>query len=168
MIWELLATIFAGLGAAGLVMALRALFKKLPKWLIPAGAGLGVLFFQVYNEYSWFAHTQSQLPQGTTVITTVEEKPFYKPWAQIYPQTTKFIALDQNSVQTPPQQPQWRLAQLYFFQRHMSAHHLPVIVDCVHKSHALLTEPMSERTDVQHLHWTQSELTHRLIVSLCP
>jgi hypothetical protein len=54
MIWELLATIFAGLGAAGLVMAFRAIFKKLPKWLIPAGAGLGMLFFQVYNEYSWY------------------------------------------------------------------------------------------------------------------
>lgn len=168
MIWELLATIFAGLGAAGLVMAFRAIFKKLPKWLIPAGAGLGMLFFQVYNEYSWYPHTKSQLPTGTVVIIAVEKKPFYKPWAQIYPQTTQFIALDQNSVQTPSQNPQWRLAQLYFFQRHMSAHHLPVIVDCTQQSHALLTEPVSERTDIQRLHWTQSELTHQLISSLCP
>ena len=74
MIWELLATIFAGLGAAGLVMAFRAVFKKLPKWLIPAGAGLGMLFFQVYNEYSWYPHTKSQLPTGTVVIIAVEKK----------------------------------------------------------------------------------------------
>lgn len=64
MIWELLATIFAGLGAAGLVMAFRAVFKKLPKWLIPAGAGLGMLFFRYITNIRGIRTQNLNYPQA--------------------------------------------------------------------------------------------------------
>ena len=57
MIWHLVATFSAGLGAAGIAFLLRSLSKqKLPKWIIPAFAGIGMLGYQIYFEYNWFAH----------------------------------------------------------------------------------------------------------------
>ena len=41
MLWELIATIVAGLGAAGIALAIRFISrKKAPRWLVPAFAGL--------------------------------------------------------------------------------------------------------------------------------
>ena len=70
MIWEWIATITAGLGAAGLLMLLRLFYKRLPKSLIPAAAGLGMLLFQIHSEYTWFDHTRSLLPASAVVVVT--------------------------------------------------------------------------------------------------
>ena len=64
MIWEFVATLSAGIGAAGIMMMIRLFIKKLPKWLVPAAAGLGMIGFQVYSEYTWFSHTRSLLPES--------------------------------------------------------------------------------------------------------
>lgn len=64
MFWELIATFIAGLGASGIVLSLRLIFKKIPKWLVPAAAGLGMIGFGVFNEYDWYRHTSTRLPGG--------------------------------------------------------------------------------------------------------
>ena len=62
MFWTFVATIFSGLGAAGIALGIRALTrKKAPKWIIPAFAGAGMLAYLVYGEYNWFEHKQTLL-----------------------------------------------------------------------------------------------------------
>ena len=85
MLWEWLATVFAGLGAAGVMLSLRFFIKRLPKWSIPASAGLGMIVFQVYSEYTWFEHTKSLLPATAVVVAEVAETAPYKPWSYYYP-----------------------------------------------------------------------------------
>ncbi|WP_166265028.1 hypothetical protein [Marinobacter caseinilyticus] len=100
MFWNLVATVFAGLGAAGFALAIRSLTKhKAPKWLIPVFAGLGMMGYQVYIEYSWFDHMESMLPEGTVVVSTEVEQVFWRPWSYIAPQITGFTVLDTNSIQ---------------------------------------------------------------------
>ncbi|WP_404363529.1 hypothetical protein [Marinobacter sp.] len=99
MFWNLVATIFAGLGAAGIALGIRALtMKKAPKWIIPVFAGLGMMAYQVYIEYTWFDHMASRLPEDTSVVSTQQEQVIWRPWSYLVPQTTGFTVLDENSI----------------------------------------------------------------------
>lgn len=130
MVWELIATVFAGLGAAGVMLGLRFIFKKSPKWLVPAAAGLGMLLFQVYSEYTWFNHTRSLLPKNTVVVAEIGETAFYKPWSYIKPQVLKFVAVDTDKVLFADDDKTVLQTNLYFFERRMSANTWPVLIDC--------------------------------------
>ncbi|WP_166252443.1 hypothetical protein [Marinobacter salicampi] len=99
MFWNLVATVFAGLGAAGIALGIRSItFKKAPKWIIPVFAGLGMMAYQVYIEYTWFDHMQARLPEGTVVVSSQEEQIFYRPWSYAFPQITSFTVLDKQSI----------------------------------------------------------------------
>ena len=102
MFWELIATIFAGIGGAGIALMLRKLTKKTaPKWLVPVFAGAAMLGFQIQGEYDWYHHQASLLPEGVVVVKTVQEEAPWRPWSYVFPQTLRFIAADvANSAKT--------------------------------------------------------------------
>ena len=98
MIWHLIAAVFAGLGAAGVALLLRFLSgKRLPRWIVPVFAGLGMLGYQIHNEYSWLDHKRLQLPESAQVVTTEKEATFWRPWTYLFPMTTAFTVVDQDS-----------------------------------------------------------------------
>ncbi|MBV0934033.1 hypothetical protein [Marinobacterium weihaiense] len=99
MIWNLVATVFAGLGAAGIALILRLLSgKKLPKWIIPVFAGLGMLAYQIYTEYTWYEFKRSQLPAGAEVVATETDSMIWRPWTYLKPMTVAFTVVDTGSV----------------------------------------------------------------------
>ncbi len=94
MLFEFIAVVFAGVGLAGIAVGLRKLSRgRLPKWIVPAVAGLGMIGTSVSLEYSWFESTISQMPEGTSVVDRVETQVFYKPWTYIWPQVSGFLAV---------------------------------------------------------------------------
>ena len=122
MLWELIATVFAGLGAAGIALLLRKLSKnRAPRWLIPVFAGAAMLGFQIQSEYSWYQHTASRLPAGVVVIKKIEQQTALRPWSYLYPQTLRFIAADVNNASQNQLNNQIMLVDLYFFQRRATA-----------------------------------------------
>lgn len=99
MIWHLIAALFAGLGAAGIGMLLRLLSgKRLPRWIIPVFAGLGLFAYQVHYEYSWFANKHQQLPESSLVVSTEQRGAFWRPWTYVFPMTTAFTIVDRDSM----------------------------------------------------------------------
>ena len=86
MFWTFIATVFCGLGAAGIALGIRAVFRKAtPKWLIPVFAGAGMLGYLIYGEYTWFELKQSQLPEEAVIVnkrnarfTVMEDKTVLK------------------------------------------------------------------------------------------
>lgn len=161
MLWELIATVSAGLGAAGIALMLRLLFKRLPRSLIPAAAGLGMLLFQVYSEYTWFQHTRSLLPASTVVVAEFPQTAFYKPWSYYRPQVLKFAAVDRNNTAALPHNPQQLQTHLYLFERRMSAHSWPLLIDCQTRLQANLPAA-GQQPD-----WQQTEYSHRIAEALC-
>lgn len=159
MLWELIATASCAFAAAGIVLMLRVFWKKQPKWLIPAAAGLGMLAFQVYSEYTWFRHTSSRLPQGAQVVAEIAEPVFYRPWSYFYPPVLQFAVVEQNS-RAHPDNPQHKLTQLYFFERRMSAKSLPIVVDCEHKRYAGLVNGLPAA-------WSSGEYTGKIVAAVC-
>ncbi|WP_249978377.1 hypothetical protein [Vreelandella olivaria] len=120
MIWHLIAAIFAALAAAGIGLILRHLSRnRLPKWIIPVFAGLGMLGYQIHVEYSWFEHKQRQLPASAVVIDSATGTEMWRPWTFFFPMTTRFSVVDRDSIQRTQHQGA-TLAEfmLYHFERH--------------------------------------------------
>ncbi|GGD68794.1 hypothetical protein [Lacimicrobium alkaliphilum] len=137
MFWEFIATITAGLGAAGIALGVRWLSRnRAPKWLIPVFAGLGMLGFQVQAEYTWYPHQVSLLPAGIEVVKQVKEQSWYRPWSYLWPQTLRFMAVDKQNAAANHQYPGVMLVDLYFFQRRATARRVTQVIDCRNRTRA--------------------------------
>lgn len=154
MFWELIATFLTGFMAAGVVMSLRLIIKKLPKWIVPAAAGLGMIGFQVYSEYDWFDHTKNRLPEGVVVVATHESSVFYQPWSYFIAPTTRFVAVEKIVGESGLV----RQANLYFFERRMSAEHTPILVDCQNKRQSNFSKVPN---------WGITPMTNNIVMAVC-
>lgn len=158
MLWEIIATASAGIGAAGIALLVRMLFKQSPKWLVSVSAGMGVLLFAVYNEYTWADYTQSRLPKGSVVVAEIPHTAFYKPWSYIKPQILQFVVADKTGVQSLDNQPHIKQVPLYFFERRMKAHQLTILVNCQ-------TQQQTSRIGAND--WSKLPYTANIIKAVC-
>ncbi|TBW54435.1 hypothetical protein EZI54_13530 [Marinobacter halodurans] len=118
MFWNFVATVFAGLGAAGLALGIRAATRqKAPRWLIPVFAGAGMLGYLAYNEYTWHTVMQSRLPKGAEVVSEETQRVIWRPWSLIVPQVARFTVLDTNSITRISSDPDVASFYLYQFER---------------------------------------------------
>ncbi|MBT8460158.1 MAG: hypothetical protein HKP37_04655 [Boseongicola sp.] len=141
MFLELIATVFAGFACAGIAMFLNMVTgKRLPKWVTPVAAGLGMIGMTISNEYTWFDRTAERLPDGVDVAMRVDEKSWTRPWTQVWPYTKRFIAVDTMTAQTNASLPDQRLADLYFFGRWSPVNQAPMLFDCLGGRSALLID----------------------------
>lgn len=119
MIWHLIAAIFSGLAAAGIGLTLRTLSaKRLPKWIVPAFGGLGMLSYQVYTEYTWFEHKQAQLPASAEVVSSQTSSALWRPWTFAFPIIREFTVIDRDNVRVNEGTPRVVEFVLYHFERH--------------------------------------------------
>lgn len=141
MFLELIATVFAGIACAGVAMLLNiATGKRLPKWITPVAAGLGMIGMTISSEYTWFERTSAQLPEGVEIATTVDEQSWMRPWTQLWPYTKRFAAVDTATARKHPNLPEQRLADLYFFGRWSPVNRAAVLFDCEAARSALLID----------------------------
>lgn len=118
MFWNFVAAIFAGLGAAGLALGLRKMTRnRAPKWLIPVFAGIGILTFLAYNEYTWHTNMQSHLPEDTVVVSERAESAIWRPWSLVVPQVVSFTVLDTDSIVHDEKNPNVVNFYLYQFEK---------------------------------------------------
>lgn len=132
MLWHLIAAIFAGLGSAGIAMLLRQLSgKRLPRWIIPVFGGLGILGYQIYQEYSWFDHKQQQLPAQTQLIDSEQRSMVWRPWTYLVPITNAFTVID-TRPDTEGENGEVVAFQLYRFERAYpdNVSHRPYLLNC--------------------------------------
>lgn len=100
MIWHLIAAICAALAGAGIALMLRHLTRQwLPKWIIPAFAGLGMLIYTIHYEYTWFSATQARLPAGSLVVDSKDGEMLWRPWTTLYPMPLAYTVLDAANAQ---------------------------------------------------------------------
>ncbi|MFC6636641.1 hypothetical protein GV827_20410 [Sulfitobacter sp. JBTF-M27] len=138
---ELIATVFAGIACAGLALLLNIITgRRLPKWVMPVAAGLGMIGMTISNEYTWFSRTAERLPDGVEIAMTVEEQSWLRPWTQVWPYTKRFVAADTGTARTNENLPDQRMADLYFFGRWSPVNQAPMIFDCAAGRSALLID----------------------------
>lgn len=134
MIWHLVAAVFSGLAAAGIGLILRKLSgQRLPKWIVPVCAGLGMLGYQVNAEYSWFEHKKQQLPDSTIVLSSQTDSAIWRPWTFIFPMVTEFSVVDRDDIERQSRD-NTTVAELiiYHFERHYAdvVTPTPYLINC--------------------------------------
>lgn len=131
MFLELIAVFVAGFAGAGAMMLLnKTTGGRLPKWLIPLGAGAAMLAAGISNEYSWYSRTSDSLPDGITIAQTIDNKAFWRPWTYVFPMTDRFIAADTGNMVANTEEPGLYLADLYFFGRWKTVQVVEIMADC--------------------------------------
>lgn len=170
MFLELVSALVAGLAASGLVLLLnKILGGRLPRWLLPVAAGVGMLAATIASEYGWYSRTKAKLPDRLTVVETVESKAFYRPWTYLYPFVERFAAVDKGSISTHQNQPGRKLADTYYFGRWSPAHKLPVLVDCIDFKRAALSDGISFESDgtVKGADWVGVPKDDPMVAAIC-
>lgn len=129
MLLEFIATITAGAGAAGFILALQKLTRiTFPKWAMPAAAGAAMLAFAIWSDYSWYARTVEGLGEGKVVATTIEKRQLWRPWTYLAPVTTRFIALDKDGAKVDGGTV---VTDMYLMARRGDAAIVPTAFDCL-------------------------------------
>lgn len=170
MFLELIATIFAGLAAAGVTMIVtRTSGGRLPKWLTPVAAGAAMIAATISNEYGWYNRTVQSLPEEFFIVETVESKALYRPWTYMHPFINRFAALDTQSVQRHKDAPALRLADMYFFGRWAPVNKLGVLADCAAHRRAAITEGVTLNPDgtATGAAWLPVPLNDPLVIKMC-
>lgn len=166
---DLVATISAGFALAGITLVLRALTRhRLPAWIIPAAAGLGMLGFAIWNEYTWYPRTVAALPEGVVVARARQESAVWRPWTYVRPIVTRFSAVDTRMNRTNPDAAGRVLTTVLLVGRWQPGVTVPVIFDCETSRRAPLTGdtplPETARSD---LDWEEIPSTDELLRIAC-
>uniref|UniRef100_A0A7C1T4D4 Uncharacterized protein n=1 Tax=Agrobacterium albertimagni TaxID=147266 RepID=A0A7C1T4D4_9HYPH len=141
MLFELIAAVVTGVALAGVAMLLRWMSRGLlPKWIVPAMAGLGMLSYSIWSEYSWFDRMNIALP-GIAVSWKNQQTAFWRPWSYIEPVTTRFIALDVRGAKRHPNQPGLVMVDVLLVSRWQPVTPVKVVYDCQNAQRADLVTP---------------------------
>lgn len=170
MFLELVATFTVGLGVGGLLaLANKVSRGRLPRWITPAGAGLAMLLFVIWSEYTWYDRTRNSLPDGLEVAWSNEDSAPWKPWTYLAPQTSRFLALDMASLRTHEALPDQRMVDLYMMGRWMPMRRVTVVVDCAGNRRADLLEgvEMDRSGVIAEENWKPMAADDPVLVTAC-
>lgn len=170
MFFELIATFTVGFGVAGIAMLVRRLSRgALPRWLTPVAAGLAMIAFTIWSEYSWYGRTVAGLPEGVEVATAVSDRQVYRPWTYLFPLTDRFIAVDTAGARTNPELPGQKLVDVYVMGRWSPNQRLSVVVDCETGRRAELVEgvEMDASGRLPDAAWRSVEADDPLVATAC-
>jgi hypothetical protein len=162
---DFIATVSAGFALAGVALILRSLTRRwLPAWIVPAAAGLGMLTFAVWNEYTWYPRTAGALPEGVVVARAREETAPWRPWTYMRPIVTRFSAVDTRLNRTNPEAPGQVLTSVLLMGRWQPSLSVPVVFDCPGGRRAALTgdAPLEGELD-----WEQLPATDETLLVAC-
>ncbi|WP_425099035.1 hypothetical protein [Tropicibacter sp. S64] len=134
MFLELIAVFVAGFVGAGAALALTKLTGgRMPKWLVPVGAGLAMIVATMSLEYSWYDRTRAGLPEGTIVLSSEAGGAPWRPWSYVLPLTDRFWSVDPASMLSNPDAPGRHIAQIVRYGRWAQPQGRVVAVDCNQK-----------------------------------
>ncbi|MEZ5863823.1 MAG: hypothetical protein R3D25_07010 [Geminicoccaceae bacterium] len=118
MIWNLIGTLVLGVATASVVFILcRLLGRPPPRWLLPAAAGLAMLGFHIWTDYSWFARTAAELPDHVVVAQGYPSSNPLQPWTLVVPRIDRFSAVDTSRIRHNPEVPDMAMAVVYLVAR---------------------------------------------------
>ncbi len=141
MLIELIATLALGSAVAGISLLLsRFSGRRLPRSFAPVAAGIAMIGFQAWSEYAWFDRTRANLPAGIEVTASYQESAAWRPWTYLFPQVTRFAAVDVAAARRHDKQPGQVMADVLLFARFAPTSSIPQLVDCAGHRRAVLVD----------------------------
>lgn len=145
---ELIAAIVAAIACAAFAFAMRRLSgERLPKWIITAAGGAGLIGFTIWSEYDWFDRVSGELPPGVQVVWQSDAPMPLRPWTFVWPITTTFVAMDVGKMAQHPTNPALKMVPLFNFARWQPVRTSAMVVDCAGGRQVLLTQGVEITAD---------------------
>lgn len=145
---EAIAAVVAGFAAAGIMMGLRVLSgRRLPRWMVPAAAGAGMLAFTVWAEYAWYPRILTQLPEGAVIVEAPENRAVWRPWTYWRPLVTQVAVADTRALMSNPDLPQVFLVPVSGLARWHPGGAWVEAIDCMNARRAVMAEGMALSAD---------------------
>lgn len=138
---ELLAALISAVAFGGMAhLAWRLSGRRLPRWIVPAAAALGLIGYTIWSEYSWYGRVSSELPAGVEVVWSETGVNGLRPWTHLFPLITRFVALDTREMAAHPANAGLRLAPVYDIARWTPPRDSMMVFDCAAGRQVLLTD----------------------------
>lgn len=170
MLFNLVSTFVVGIGAAGaLMLAFRLLRRPLPRWLLPAVAGLAMLSFHLWNEYSWFDRTATALPDHVVVAERYDYRSALQPWTLLKPRVNRFTALDRSSIRRHDGAPGYVMADILLITRLDRTAKVTQIYDCggIRRTDVIPSATVDERGIPVDATWIEFGADDALFTLIC-
>ncbi|WP_099864139.1 hypothetical protein [Pararhizobium haloflavum] len=170
MIFILIGALLVAISAAALItLPFRLTRRKTPKGLPPLAAGIALVAFVVWNDYSWYGRTAGELPEQVAIVDSLDYQGPLQPWTYIVPRTNRFTAVDRSAIRRNEQLPGYAMFDLIFVQRYEPTLQTRQIVDCQGGRRADLTNETTYADDgmPQNVVWVSLEENDPLLEIVC-
>ncbi len=148
MLLELIAAVSAAFAMAGIALLARKLSRqRLPAWIVLAAAGLGMIGYAIWSEYSWYPRSLASLPVGVQVLRDEPGPAGLRPWTLLVPVTLRFLAMDLREVAQNPDNPALRMVPVYGFARWRDPQDFVMVFDCANARQVVLQAGMAITPD---------------------
>ncbi len=129
--WDIIIAICLVFVVCGPVWAIARYLKvELPKFLLPALAGVSLLSYNGYMRYTWGDRTMEAFPPEVVVLKEYRSSTLFEPWTYLFPRVSHLIAADTTQTRTNPDHPELILGSTVMLQEHQSTTEMSVLVDC--------------------------------------
>ena len=129
------------------LLARKLTGPRLPAWIVPAAAGLGMIGYAIWSEYSWYPRSLAGLPAGVQVLRAEASPSGLRPWTLAVPVTLRFLALDLRAAAQHPTNPALRMVPVYRFARWQPVQDMAMVFDCVGGAQVVLQQGMEITPD---------------------
>ena len=124
-------TVVIGFACAGVVMLLfRLLGRKVPKYVIPFVAAIGMFVYMIWDEYSWFDRYAARLPDSINIVQTFADESVFAPWTLISAPVDRFTAIDRDKIIPNPNNPGQKRVTTLLLKKGIETLALNHLVDC--------------------------------------
>jgi hypothetical protein len=170
MAFNLFGSVAVALAVALVIFFIRRhLFPGLPRWLMPATAGIAMIAFGIWNSYAWYGRVTSYLTDGWVVAHEMTTRSPIEPWTYAVERVEGFAAVNTASVRSNPDHPNVVLAEVATFVRFRDTLTRNLIFDC---RRGLVGDPpaalaFDEAGNPAGIEWHQGASAEALVETVC-
>ncbi|PLW75621.1 hypothetical protein [Cohaesibacter celericrescens] len=171
MLFTLLGTLIAGVGAAGFIVLVYKyiLRKPRPKAAIPFAAAAGMMLLQILLDYGWYARATADFGEDVVILRSSKGTSLVHPLSYIVPRTDRFLAFDKNSIRTNDTLPGIKLGALFQVEKEGPTTEILQLIDCLQARRADWSGemPLSSQAMAEQAKWFDLESDDPLFVAAC-
>jgi len=170
MFWSLLTAFVAAFAGAGVGLALWHLTgKRLPKSIIPVGAGIAMIVSTVALEYQWSANVLRTMAPDTVVVSERRQQAWYQPWTYVRPWVRGFIGFSPEELTETAPGSGILVVQMRRQERWQPQVVIPNLVDCDAGRRAELHTDMTfdDAGQPQNANWRDVPADDPIVSAVC-
>ncbi|GAB6051577.1 hypothetical protein JCM17960_03970 [Magnetospira thiophila] len=129
--YYLLSVIGVAFGTVMLVWSsFKILRRKPPRYLLPTVAGVTILCYATWDDYTWFERMAEKLPPHIQVVDSFQTTAFWQPWTYAWPRTNRFIAINRAETRRNGKLPGMVMTEMILVKKQDPTRVVTQMIDC--------------------------------------